>query len=319
MQAKPLDPARLNPEVLAVLETMNETGAPPLGSLPIAQMREAYKQIGATLGGEPLPVGEVRDLHADGPAGPIPLRLYVPQGHKSPRAAIIYIHGAGWSLGDLDSHDKVCRRLVHNSGLTIVAVDYRLTPEHPAPAGPDDVVAAIRWLIRHAGDLGLDARRLAVAGDSAGGSLAAAATQQLRDEVPFRAQLLFYPCGDLSTSGWALPSRFENGNVPPLTLGAMHAMSDPFVSDIDPRDPRVSPLLASDFARLPPALIISGDCDALRDDARLYRDALKSAGVPVEHIELPGMVHGFIEMAGVLRTAVEAVEQAGAFLRTRLS
>ena len=319
MQAKPFDPARLAPDVRAVLEAMNESGAPPLDTLPIAEMREAYKQIGATLGGEVLPVGEVRDIKAMGPAGAIPLRLYVPQTPSSPGAATVYIHGGGWSLGDLDSHDKVCRRLVHNSGVTVVAIGYRLAPEYPAPAGPDDVVAAIRWLAEHAGEFALDPQRLAVAGDSAGGSLAAVATQQLRDEGQFRAQVLFYPCGDLSPTGWAFSSRVENGNVPPLTLDAMHAMSDPFVSDIDPRDPRVSPLLASTFDRLPPALIFSGECDALRDDGRLYRDALQSAGVPVDYVEILGMVHGFIEMAGVLNTAVEASERAGAFLRQNLS
>ena len=319
MQAKPFDPARLARVVRAVLEAMNESGAPPLDTLPIAEMREAYKQIGATLGGEVQPVGEVRDIKAMGPAGAIPLRLYVPQTPSSPGAATVYIRGGGWSLGDLDSHDKVCRRLVHNSGVTVVAIGYRLAPEYPAPAGPDDVVAAIRWLAEHAGEFALDPQRLAVAGDSAGGSLAAVATQQLRDEVQFRAQVLFYPCGDLSPTGWAFSSRVENGNVPPLTLDAMHAMSDPFVSDIDPRDPRVSPLLASTFDRLPPALIFSGECDALRDDGRLYRDALQSAGVPVDYVEILGMVHGFIEMAGVLNTAVEASERAGAFLRQNLS
>ena len=126
MQAKPFDPARLAPDVRAVLEAMNESGAPPLDTLPIAEMREAYKQIGATLGGEVLPVGEVRDIKAMGPAGAIPLRLYVPQTPSSPGAATVYIHGGGWSLGDLDSHDKVCRRLVHNSGVTVVAIGYRL-------------------------------------------------------------------------------------------------------------------------------------------------------------------------------------------------
>lgn len=318
MQAQPFDPARLAPEVLRVMEAMAANNAPALESLPIPQMREAYRQISANLGGEPLPVGSVREAQAEGPLGPIQLRLYLPDHDDAARAATIYLHGGGWSIGDIDTHDKVCRRLVHTSGHAVVSVGYRLAPEHPAPAGPDDVVAAVRWLFRHAGELGLDPQRLAVAGDSAGGSLSAVATQQLRGEVPLRAQVLFYPATDLSPAAEGFSSRFENGNVPPLTLAAMHALSDPFVRDFDTTDPRLSPLRASDFHGLPPALIFAGECDVLRDDGRHYRDALQKAGVEVDYVEVPGMVHGFIEMAGVLPAAVQAFERAGTFLRKRL-
>lgn len=318
MQAQPFDPARLAPDVRRVLEAMAAGDAPPLESLPIAQMREAYKQIGASLGGEPLAVGAVHEWHAEGPAGPIPLRLYLPEEGEGAHAATIYLHGGGWSVGDLDTHDKVCRRLVHTSGHAVVSVDYRLAPEYPAPAGPEDVVTAIRWLFSHAAEVGLDPQRLAVAGDSAGGSLSAVATLQLRGEIPLRAQVLFYPCTDLSPAADAFASRSENGNVPPLTLAAMHALSDPFVGDFNTRDQRLSPLRADDFHGLPPALIFTGECDVLRDDGRLYRNALTKAGVEVDYVEVPGMVHGFIEMAGVLPAAVQAFERAGSFLRKQL-
>lgn len=316
MPTKAFDPSRLAPDVLRAMEAM--TNMPSFESLPIPQMREAYRLIGANLGGAPLAVGSIREAQIEGAAGSLPLRLYLPNNGDAPYAASIYLHGGGWSIGDIDTHDKVCRRLVHTSGHAVVSVGYRLAPEHPAPAGPDDVVAAVRWLFRHGGELNLNPQRLAVAGDSAGGSLAAVVTQQLRGEVPLRAQVLFYPATDLSPAADNFASRFENGNVPPLTLAAMHAMSNPFVRTFDTADPRLSPLRASNFYGLPPALIFVGECDVLRDDGRHYRDALEKAGVEVEYVEVPGMVHGFIEMAGVLPAAVQAFEQAGTFLRGRL-
>ncbi|WP_369977081.1 alpha/beta hydrolase [Xanthomonas bundabergensis] len=320
MQTDPFDPSRLAPDVLAALGGMAASGAPALEALPIPEMRQAYRQIGVLLGGEPLPVAQVRDLAADGPAGPIPLRLYLPVARpQTAHAAVVYLHGGGWSVGDLDSHDKVCRRLAQAAGCAVVGVGYRLAPEHPAPAGPQDVVAAIRWLAAQAGALDLDAQRLAVAGDSAGGSLAAVACQQLRGEVALRAQVLFYPSTDLSPAAREFPSRRENGAVPPLTLALMQAMSDPFVAAFDTRDPRLSPLRAPDLRGLPPALIYAGACDVLRDDGRRYAEALRAAGGAVEYVELPGMVHGFVEMAGVLPAAVQAIEYAGAFLRARLA
>ena len=155
-----------------------------------------------------------------------------------------------------------------------------------------------------------------MAGDSAGGSLAAVACQQLRHgEVTLRAQVLFYPSTDLSPAGEAFPSRQQNSAVPPLTLALMKAMSDPFVTGFDRTDPKVSPLQATDFGGLPPALIFTGECDVLRDDGRAYRDALQRAGVVVEYIEYPGMVHGFIEMAGVLPVTDTAIQKAAVFLK----
>ncbi len=323
MQADPFDPTRLAPDALQALARIAAAaaGAPPLHTLPMPAMRQAYKEITTLLGGEPWPMQEVRDLQADGPLGPIPLRRYLTAGAAAPHATVVYLHGGGWILGDLDSHDKVCRRLAQACGCAVVAVDYRLAPEHPAPAGPEDVLAAIRWLAAHAGALELDPARFAVAGDSAGGGLAAMACQLLRgSEVALRAQVLFYPGTDLSPAGDAFASRRRNGAVPPLTLELMQAMSGPFLSSgIDTRDVRLSPLQAADFAGLPPALIFAAECDALLDDGRLYAEALQAAGVPVDYVDVPGMVHGFIEMAGVVPAAAQAIERSGAFLRRRLA
>jgi acetyl esterase len=322
MQADPFDPTRLTPDALHALSigAAAAADAPPLHTLPMPVMRQAYKDATRALGGEAWPLQDVRDFQADGPLGPIPLRRYVPDGAAAPYPTIVYLHGGGWSLGDLDSHDKVCRRLAQTAGCAVVAVDYRLAPEHPAPAGPDDVLAAIRWLAAHGDALELDTARLAVAGDSAGGGLAAMACQLLRGQVPLRAQVLFYPGTDLSPDGDALPSRRRNGAVPPLTLELMQAMAGPFLHPgVDTRDPRLSPLQATDFAGLPPALIFTAECDALLDDGRLYAEALRGAGVAVDYVELPGMVHGFIEMTGVIPAAAQALERSGAFLRAHLA
>lgn len=314
-EGDPFDPGRLTPEVRAALAQM-ASAMPDMSSLPIPDMGTAYAQLGATFGGEPLPVGSTRDLVAETSTGSIPLRVYYPKNRTDDLApATVYFHGDGWSIGGIDTHDKVARRLVHHSGGAVVSVKYRLAPENPAPAGPDDAVAATHWIHDHAHELGLDPARLAVSGDSAGGSLTAVVTQQVRGQVPLRAQVLFYPATDLSPAGAHFPARTENANVPPLTLAAMRAMAEPFAAGFDTFDTRLSPRLATDLHGLPRALIFAGECDTLRDDARLYRDALIADGNDVEYVERPGMIHGFIEMAGVLQAARDASARAGAFLK----
>ena len=320
MNVASFDPSRLAPDVCALLASIKASGAPALESLPLAQRREAYRQIGATLGGEQLPMRVTREFSAEGPSGQIPLRLYVPdEAGQEPHAATAYIHGGGWTLGDLDSHDRICRRLARAARCVVVAVDYRLAPEHPAPAGPEDVLAALRWLMHNAPMLGIDPNRIAVAGDSAGGSMSAMACQRLRGHVGLRAQVLFYPSTDLSPAAQRFPSRYANGAVPPLTLELMHVLSSPFVAGFDTADTRLSPLLEPDLHDLPPALIVTGECDMLLDDGRRYCNALREANVPVEYVEVPGMVHGFVEMAGLLPAAIEAIERAGRFLQGQLA
>ncbi|MCI0509371.1 acetyl esterase [Chromohalobacter marismortui] len=321
MTPNSFDITRLDPEVQAVLREMAAQSLPPLETLPIAQMREVYRTQGDRLGGEAKPMHETRGLEADGPLGSIPLRLYRPRAvGDTPQPATIYLHGGGWTIGDLESHDKICRRLAHGSGGAVIAVDYRLAPEHPAPAGPEDVLAAIRWIAAHAGALGLDASRLAVAGDSAGGGLAAMACQQLRgSEVALCTQVLFYPGVDLTPDSDDFPSRQRNGNVPPLTTDLMHALAEPFIGGYDTTDLRVSPLRATDFSGLPPALIVTAEYDALLDEGRRYRYALEAAGVPVVYEEVPRMVHGFIEMAGVVSAAAHILDLAAAFLCRQLN
>ena len=309
-------------EVEVLLRLMAASGVPSLERLPIADARGAYAQIGAMLGGSSLDMHAVEELSADIVATEIPLRLYRPrQLPKGPAPLVVYLHGGGWVAGSLDSHDKVCRRLAHFSGCAVLAVDYRLAPEHPMPTGAEDVIAVLRWVVDAAGGLDIDPQRIAIAGDSAGASLSAVACLALRgSEVKLCAQVLFYPAADNTQAAWTrFPARQENAEVPPLTAELMRHWTGLFLGENgDPQDYRISPLLASDHLDLPPALIVTAECDTLRDDGRAYRDALKAAGNQVEHLELLGMIHGFIEMPGALPGTAWVMEHAATFIRSQL-
>jgi len=309
----------ISSEVKALLQQMAASGAPTLDRLPIADARRAYVQIGAMLGGPTLEMQPVEDLTAHTAAAAIPLRLYRPL-HMStePAPLTVYLHGGGWVVGGLESHDKVCRRLAHLSGCAVLAVDYRLAPEHPMPTGAEDVIAVLRWLVGETRALNIDPQRIAIAGDSAGASLSAVACLALRDsEVSLCAQVLFYPSTDNTQAAWArFPSRQENAEVPPLTAELMNHWTDLFLGETeDPKDYRISPLLARDHRNLPPALIVTAECDVLRDEGRAYSDALKVSGNQVDHLELPGMIHGFIELPAALPGTAWVMERAATFIR----
>jgi len=312
--------ARLAPEVASLLAQLAAQPQPPLNSLTPQQARMAYVQLNRALGLPPAPVARVQELAAPGPLGPIPLRLYRPnEADARPLPVVVYLHGGGWVIGDLDSHDSLCRQIAVGTGYAVLAVHYALAPEHPAPASPDDVLAALHWLAQAGAAFNLDIDRVAVAGDSAGGGLAAMAALHLREgPLRLKAQVLIYPGVDNTPSAWDHPSRRENANVPPLTRPLMDYFSGMYLKDADTRDPRISPLFAPSHAHLPPALIFGAECDALRDDARLYAQALICAGNAVEFHELPGMIHGFIEMLGVLPSVRWTLERTNAFLREHL-
>ncbi|MGI4855648.1 MAG: alpha/beta hydrolase [Janthinobacterium lividum] len=279
-------------------------------------MRAAYTQVGQRLGGPARTVASVETLSAPGPAGPIPLRLYRPLGSSEGlQPGSIYVHGGGWVMGDLDTHDKVCRRLAATCALVVVAVDYRLAPEHPFPAGPDDVIAATRWILANAKDLGLDPARIGIAGDSAGGSLAAVASLATRDATgsPLSFQVLIYPGTNNTADAESAPSRIAQADTPPMSSDAMKAMIASYLPDPEQAyDWRASPLLAQDHAGLPPALVITGGFDPLRDEGIAYATRLANCGVDVLHGHYAGQIHGFIEMGGVL-DAVEDAMQTIAF------
>lgn len=245
------------------------------------------------------PLAEVRELVV---AEQLPGRLYVPRGDAD--RLLVYLHGGGWVVGGLRSHDRLCQRLADEGQQRVLAIDYRLAPEHPFPAAADDALAAVRWARRHAPELGVDPQAIAVGGDSAGGNLAAVVALQLRalGEPQPAFQLLIYPATDLrrvTASHRALAEGYL------LTRASLDWYQGHYAPEI--YDPRGSPLLVDDHRGLAPAIVASAGFDPLRDDAELYADALRSAGVQVSEHRFPGLVHGFANMDGALPAADRAV------------
>lgn len=306
----------MDPQIEQVLAGMAKAGGPSLNEMSPQQMRPYYTTMGEQLGGPSRAMAEVMDFSVAGPAGDIPLRLYKPLGlEKALQPGLIYLHGGGWVIGSLDTHDKVCRRLADTCGCLVIAVEYRLAPEHPFPAGPEDAIAASRWVLDNAESLGLDSQRIGIAGDSAGGSLSAVAclANRGRPGPSLCCQVLIYPSTDNSTEGEQRVSRIEQAQTPPLGANAMKTMMSNYLPDPHSgNDWRASPLLAEDHSKLPAALIITGGYDPLRDEGFEYAQHLAVAGVEVLHRHYAGQVHGFIEMGGVL-DAVEDAMQTIAF------
>lgn len=268
---------------------------------------------------EILPEVRAEDHAVDGPGGPIPVRVYRPPTEtEAPPPVVLFFHGGGWSVGDLDSYDGTARRHAADADAVVVSVDYRLAPEHPYPAAVDDVWAATQWVAEHADELGVDASRLAVAGDSAGGNLAAVVAQLARESGPaIRFQLLWYPATTWDTS---LPSFEENADAPILNLAAIGGVSRWYVGDMDLSDmpATLAPARAKDLSGLPPAYIAVAGHDPLRDDGTRYAELLSDAGVPVELHNAATLVHGYLGYAGVVPAATEAAERGLRALRTAL-
>ncbi|WP_207544918.1 alpha/beta hydrolase [Mycobacterium lehmannii] len=269
---------------------------------------------------EILPEVEAQDRTVDGPGGPIPVRVYrPPTASDAPAPAVVFFHGGGWCVGDLDSYDGTARRHAADAEAVVVAVDYRLAPEHPFPAAVDDVWAVTRWVAASADELGVDAGRLAVAGDSAGGNLAAVVAQLARDargpQICF--QLLWYPATTWDTT---LPSFAENADAPILDFAAVGGFSRWYVGDMDLSDmpATLAPARAADLTGLPPAYIAVAGHDPLRDDGARYAELLSAAGVCVELHNAGTLVHGYLGYAGVVPAATEATERGLRALRGAL-
>lgn len=319
-----LDATPIDPDCLKVHELFALAKRPPMEQQSPAEAREAYQRGRAFLQPESPVMAEVRDLTADGPAGPIPLRLYRPHGAASGAIlpALVYYHGGGWVIGDLDSHDTLCRQLCNMSGAAVIAVDYRLAPEHRFPAAVDDAYAALVWIAANAKALHIDARRLAVGGDSAGGNLATIAALMARDQKgpALRLQLLIYPATDF---GMNTPSFTTRGDVLPLTKAAVVWFASLYFGPNanNPKvtgDWRASPAHAASHAGLPPAYVVTAGYDVLCDEGRAYADKLEAAGTMVERVHYPGMIHGFITMGKLVAVANTAVAGCAAAVKRAL-
>lgn len=311
--------AEPDPQVQRILETIDAAGAPALSDVSPEDARQLMETMADR--GSSIAVASVEDRSIDGPDGDIPVRIYDPDGGERPQPLVLYFHGGGWVVGSLDTHDSNCRKLADETDYVVVSVDYRLAPEHPFPAGLEDCYAAFEWAAANAANLGADADRLVLAGDSAGGNLATttALLARYRDGPTAAYQLLFYPgTGDATTTD----SYEENAEGYFLTADEMTWFRNHyFDSDIDQGNVFAFPRLADDLSGLPPATILTAGFDPLRDDGAAYATRLEEDGVSVTHRNYPAMIHGF---AGMLEEpmridrAHEAYAEAAADLRDAL-
>jgi acetyl esterase len=303
----------LDPKARELLEVLDAPGAPAFSELPLADARAAVTQLFAAQG-TPEPLARVEDRTVPGPAGNIPVRVYTPEG-RGPFPVLVFFHGGGWVLCDLESHDLVCRTLARAVPAVVVAVDYRRAPEDKFPAAAEDCYAATRWVAAHAATIGGDPRRIAVGGDSAGGNLAAVVALMARDRggPGLVFQLLVYPATDATMDA---PSHRENANGYFLTADMMVWFWGHYLRGPEDRvNPYVSPLRAPDLRGLPPALVVTAEFDPLRDEGEAYATRLREAGVPARLVCYPGMIHAFFQLTASLEQAHQAQAEAAAALR----
>jgi acetyl esterase len=305
----------VDPQIQALLD--RGTGVPATHTLPVDEARRQYEARIALMA-PPAPVATVGERSIDGPGGLLRLRIYTPVG-GGPFPLMMFFHGSGFVLCSLDTHDGLCRNLAAGIGCVVVSVDYRLAPEHRFPAGPDDCLAATRWAAAHAAELGIDPARILLAGDSAGGTIAAVTALRVRDEggPELCGQMLLYPVTDYHTPG--TPSYAENADGYGLTRDTMkwfwgHYLNDPGEAE----NPHACPLRARDLSGLPPAFVMSAEYDPLRDEAELYGERLRAAGVPTEITRRPGMNHGFLFWVGLVSGADAALAAACAWARRKV-
>ena len=315
----------LHPDARALLDLIEERGVPATHTLSPVEARAFYRDRRSFTQPTAPDLGGVRDTHCEGPHGRIPLRIYRPMGTGAAPSrgvtlpVLVYYHGGGWTIGDLDTHDVLCRQLCNGSGAVVVAVDYRMGPEHRFPAAVDDCLAATQWVARHARELGVDAARLAVGGDSAGGNLAAVVAIAARDagDLPIAWQLLIYPATDMRRGH---PSHTTNGSGYLLTTETISYYHDNYVADPGhDLDWRASPLLCEDLSRLPPALVLTAGFDPLRDEGLAYADRLVAAGNRASYVCYERQIHGFITMGRIIDEANSAVTLCAAELARALA
>ena len=297
----------------ALLKGIAEQNGPALHEMPVDTCREVFGQLVQNLQGEVLPIHKTEDREISGPNGAIKLRIYTPRdtgGEKLP--VLVLFHGGGWVIGDLDTHDNMCRYFANESDVIVVAVDYRLAPENPFPAGIQDCVAATEWVHANAASIGADSSKLAVTGDSAGGNMAAIVAQQLKGKVAF--QLLIYPATDFSDTAYESREKFGTGEYFLSSEDMAWFGGHLFGGADEGKNPMASPIAASDLSGLAPALTVTAGYDPLRDEGKAYADALSAAGVASEYKCYDGTIHGFASFPG----ALEAGKEGLAFMASRL-
>jgi acetyl esterase len=306
----------LAPEIRALLDRQGASGRPSLERQSVAEARAFHLQDAAALNGDAPAVAAVADRTVPGPVGELPVRVYTPEG-EAPFPIVVFFHGGGWVVGTLDTYDPLCRALAAATPAVVVSVGYRLAPEHRWPAAAEDAYAATLWASRNAAALGGAQHRLAVAGDSAGGNLAAVVALGARDRggPAIAFQLLVYPVLDVAgdTGSWR-----EHAEGFYLTAAGMRWYWDHYLGPADGTAPDASPLRAAFVGGLPPALVIGAEHDILRDEGEAYAARLREAGVDAAASRYPGMVHGFFRWRAVTPAADAALGEATAALRSAL-
>jgi acetyl esterase len=304
----------LDPQVRFLLDQLEQLGGPHLWEMTPEQARVAFEQL--QLLGPARPESQGAEyITIPGPDTSLPARVYRPEGGVAPLPVMVFFHGGGWVIGDIETHDPLCGALAAASGSMIVSVGYRLAPEHKFPAAVDDSFAAVSWVAANASALGADPERLGVGGASAGGNLSAVVCLLARDrggpEIAY--QLLLYPGVDMDGK---FPSVQENGEGYFLTHEDMVWFRNHYLREAaDMLNPMASPLRATDHSRLPPAVIVTAEFDPLRDEGEAYAEALRKAGVRVRLRRYDGMIHGFLSMADVIGRAQGAIDEVGADVR----
>lgn len=312
-------PVILDPDAVAVFQAMKEADRPPYDTVSPAEARELSRQTRAAVQPDPPEMAAVENVSVPASHGAIPVRIYKPL--TLPKTglvpALVFYHGGGWVIGDLESHDVVCRQIATEAGMIVTAVDYRLAPEHKFPAAVDDAIAATKWVAANAATLGIDATRLFVGGDSAGGNLAAVVAMHARDlgGPPIGGQVLVYPVTDLAMTH-ASHQDPETGVL--LTHVLMRWFRDHYLAEpaqID--DWRASPLRMAKLKDLPPAFVLTVGADPLHDEGEEFATRLKAAGVAVTHVDYPGQFHAFITMGRILPKANKLVGEIAAWLKAQ--
>jgi len=303
-----VDGLELEPDIQLLLALQRLRGDRHLDTMTPAEARVEIAGGAASFAGTPVPVARVESLTLPGAAGPLAARLYVPDGEI--RGLLVYYHGGGWVVGDLDTHEAPCRFLAREAGMAVLSVAYRLAPEHRFPAAVDDALAAFRWASTESARFGVPPDRVAVAGDSAGGNLASVVALLAAREGGSRprAQLLIYPVTDLSTNHLSYRLFAEGFFLTERDMDWYRAQYLP--DEAAARDPRASPLLAPDLRGLPPAVVLTAGFDVLRDEGEAYAKRLAEAGVPVTHRRVPGQIHGFGNATGISESARAAMLEA---------